>query len=205
MLAGSDHGRIRSSGLVRGEGMRAGVMAERGRPSAYKKSYAEQAAKLCALGATDTEIADFFAILPSEDDWLYACLLLIRQDRSGVIAVQKKARASVRRKRMANNPSDRIRNSVSARMWSALKGKTDDALFSRLNYSADDLVAHLERQFSAGMSWANYGKWHIDHVLPCASFDLTDDLQFQQCWALSNLQPLWAEDNVRKGAKHGPA
>jgi hypothetical protein len=172
------------------------------RPSSFKPEYAEQAIKLCRLGATDAELADFFALTPNEEDWLSGCLLLIRQDRRGVIAAQKKARAIRRRAYLAANPSQRIRNAVAARMWAALKGRTDGALFSRLRYSAEDLVAHLEGKFADGMSWGNYGKWHVDHVKPCAAFDLTDPDQFSACWALDNLAPLWAGDNVKKGATY---
>lgn len=53
------------------------------------------------------------------------------------------------------------------------------------------------------MTWANYGKsgWHIDHIKPCASFDLSDPDQQKACFHYSNLQPLWAFDNLSKGAK----
>lgn len=111
------------------------------------------------------------------------------------------ATAAAKRRHLAANPSARIRNAVAARMWAALKGKTDGALFSRLGYSPAELVGHLESQFSGGMEWANYGLWHVDHIRPCAGFDQTDPDQFRDCWALSNLQPLWAADNLRKGAK----
>jgi hypothetical protein len=55
--------------------------------------------------------------------------------------------------------------------------------------------------FTEGMSWDNYGEWHIDHILPCSSFDLADIEQQKICFNYKNLQPLWAEDNLRKGAK----
>jgi hypothetical protein len=51
------------------------------------------------------------------------------------------------------------------------------------------------------MSWANYGRWHVDHKKSCASFELTQEDQFAQCWELGNLQRIWAKDNVRKGAR----
>ncbi len=51
------------------------------------------------------------------------------------------------------------------------------------------------------MTWDNYGKWQIDHKIPCASFDLTDPEQQKSCFHFSNLQPLWAKDNNSKGAK----
>ncbi|WOB24759.1 MULTISPECIES: hypothetical protein [Xanthomonas] len=110
---------------------------------------------------------------------------------------------AARRKYLASSPSNRIANAVRARLWAALKGRTDGALFSRLSYSADELVAHLENQFLPGMSWDNYGAWHVDHIQPCAAFDQQNPQQFASCWALSNLRPLWAADNIKKGASRG--
>lgn len=63
------------------------------------------------------------------------------------------------------------------------------------------LVEYIEKQFVEGMSWSNYGKWHIDHIKPCASFDLAEEEQQKQCFHYTNLQPLWAEDNLKKGKK----
>jgi hypothetical protein len=62
---------------------------------------------------------------------------------------------------------------------------------------------HLEKQFKEGMTWENHGYngWHIDHIIPCASFDLTDPEQQKKCFHYTNLQPLWAEENMSKGAK----
>ena len=51
------------------------------------------------------------------------------------------------------------------------------------------------------MSWDNYGKWHIDHIIPCASFDLADETQQRLCFHFTNLQPLEASENMRKGCK----
>jgi len=67
--------------------------------------------------------------------------------------------------------------------------------------SIEELMKHIESQFTDGMSWENQGEWHIDHVRPCASFDLTDEQQQRECFHYTNLQPLWAEDNLRKRAK----
>ncbi len=103
-------------------------------------------------------------------------------------------------------PSRTIRHNVGARIAQCLKGlKADKGLFSRLKYSLADLMAHLETRFQPGMTWANYGQWHVDHIKPCALFDFTDPQQFHECWALSNLQPLWALDNLVKGAKYAHA
>ena len=63
-----------------------------------------------------------------------------------------------------------------------------------------ELRVHIERQFLKGMSWANRVDWHVDHIRPLASFDLTDPDQLRAACHFSNLRPLWAEDNLRKGA-----
>jgi hypothetical protein len=64
------------------------------------------------------------------------------------------------------------------------------------------LKQHLEKQFKIGMTWSNYGKWHIDHIRPCASFDLSKAEEQHKCFHYTNLQPLWALDNLRKGTKN---
>ena len=61
------------------------------------------------------------------------------------------------------------------------------------------LKIHLERQFTKGMTWSNYGKWHIDHIIPLASANTEEEL-IKLCH-YRNLQPLWAKDNLIKGAK----
>jgi len=176
-------------------------MADReGRPSEYRDEFAGQAEKLCELGATDSEIADFFAQAPSEDEWLSVCLRLIRQDRNGKAKARSEKRSA--RRRGNESASIRLQNATRARIWSALRGRSDGALFSRLGYSLKDLMWALERKFQKGMGWENYGRWHVDHIKPCAMFDQTDPEQFRSCWSLANLQPLWAGDNIRKGAKY---
>ena len=60
---------------------------------------------------------------------------------------------------------------------------------------------HIESLFKPGMSWDNYGKWHMDHIIPCASFDLRCPVQQLACCYYKNLQPLWAFDNMSKGSQ----
>jgi hypothetical protein len=67
--------------------------------------------------------------------------------------------------------------------------------------SIEHLRQHLEAQFTEGMTWDNHGEWHIDHIRPCASFDLTHEQQQLECFNYTNLQPLWAKDNLSKGAR----
>lgn len=78
-------------------------------------------------------------------------------------------------------------------------------------YSAIDLVGcslehlkkHIEKQFKDNMSWDNYGYygWHIDHIIPCASYNLEDIEQQNKCFHFTNLQPLWLKENTSKGKK----
>jgi len=97
--------------------------------------------------------------------------------------------------RMSTGIREAINGKKGRRKWESL-----------VDYTMENLIAHLESQFRDGMSWENKGKWHIDHVRPKASFsyEYPSDQQFKECWALENLQPLWAEDNWRKGATWEP-
>ena len=67
--------------------------------------------------------------------------------------------------------------------------------------SIENLWIHLEKSFKPGMTRENYGKWHIDHIRPCSSFDLSKPEEQSICFHYSNLMPLWAEENLKKGSK----
>lgn len=72
---------------------------------------------------------------------------------------------------------------------------------SDLGCTIEELRVHLQSKFVDGMTWDNYGKWHIDHVVPLIKFDLSDREQFLKAVHYTNLQPLWQADNDRKGSK----
>jgi hypothetical protein len=80
-------------------------------------------------------------------------------------------------------------------------GKKSDSFLELVGKSPKDLIAYIESLFKDGMSWDNYGQWHLDHIRPCASFDLSDPSQQKQCFHWSNLQPLWATENLRKNSR----
>jgi len=77
-------------------------------------------------------------------------------------------------------------------------GAKDDSVIDLLGCSVTELMEHLAWKFEKGMTWDNYGEWHIDHIIPCAFFDLDDQEQQKMCFHYTNLQPLWGTDNVRK-------
>lgn len=109
------------------------------------------------------------------------------------------------KKRRDADPSYRIVGNLRSKIRLAMKAeKTDkkDRFNKLLGCSPSELVKHLELLFKEGMSWENYGLkgWHIDHIKPCASFDLTNIEEQNKCFNYKNLQPLWAKDNLSKGA-----
>lgn len=104
-----------------------------------------------------------------------------------------------------NRPECRIRKSQAKRIRKALAVTGTAKTYKTLDLvgcTAPELKKHLEGQFAEGMTWDNYGLegWHIDHIKPLSSFDLTDIEQQKICFHFSNLQPLWAADNLAKGA-----
>lgn len=102
----------------------------------------------------------------------------------------------------ATNPNHRIRCYLRNRVYGALKGnRKTGSTMELVGCSVPELKKYLAEKFKAGMSWDNYGRWHIDHIRPCASFDLSDPEQQKACFHYTNLQPLWAKDNLSKGAK----
>lgn len=93
----------------------------------------------------------------------------------------------------------RINDAVSSNIYCALKDKKNGRTWeSFVGYTLAELMCHLESLFVDGMKWGNYGEWHIDHIKPRCLFSVDEILE---CWKLSNLQPLWAEDNMKKHSK----
>lgn len=108
------------------------------------------------------------------------------------------------RNRRRYDPKVRISSHMATLIHRALKsGKAGRSWRSFVSFSLEELTIHLERQFQKGMSWDNYGEWHIDHILPLSGFDLSspDSESFKHAWSLANLRPLWARENMTKNAK----
>jgi len=135
---------------------------------------------------TRKELQRYYA--SREDPERYAKTLLAKQEE-----------------RERSRPMRRLRRALCmtmrARIYEALKHKKARSPWQGLvGYTVDELRAYLETKFQEGMTWDNHGEWHIDHIRPISSFSFTssDDDEFKQCWALENLQPLWAKDNLSK-------
>lgn len=117
----------------------------------------------------------------------------------------RRRHAKAHHDRNKDDASYRLERSFKTRMWQALsQGHASSSWETRFGYTLGELLSHLEAQFSEGMTWDNYGEWHVDHIRPVSSFDFNvgGRQEARLCWAMSNLQPLWARDNLRKGATY---
>lgn len=109
------------------------------------------------------------------------------------------------RSRKASDPAFKLKRNCSRLINHALKGlKNGRSILNYLPYTMDELKVHLEKQFDDKMSWTNYGiYWHIDHIYPQSllPYNSMSDENFKRCWALKNLRPLEAIENMKKSNK----
>lgn len=112
------------------------------------------------------------------------------------------AKRDYNRNREAREPDVRLKKRLRSRIKLALKNTAKSGSTLELLGAEPAFVrTYLEKMFLEGMSWQNYGKWHIDHIKPLASFDLTVPEEQKRAFHYTNLQPLWAKDNLTKGCK----
>ena len=126
------------------------------------------------------------------------------------IAADNKRYQKKHRKKLTQKYLDRRKNDPNFKLVYYLRTGVKDALKGRrkskptlklLGCTIEELWKHFESNFQPGMTRENHGRWHIDHIRPCASFNLSDPEQQQKCFHYTNLQPLWAIDNMKKGSK----
>ena len=107
------------------------------------------------------------------------------------------------------SPTSHLANSMRKRAWGAMKNystlKDKKHTIEYIGCSWEDLRTHLENQFGKEaercghpISWENHGEWHIDHIKPCASFNLHLEDEIHKCFHYTNVQPMWAPDNISK-------
>lgn len=114
----------------------------------------------------------------------------------------KQVSAAYKRNRLRNDPLFRAEYAMRCRVFQAFRKKAipqSQRTRDMLGCEWETLKAHMEAQFAAGMTWNNYGEWHVDHIVPLAS--ATSESELIRLCHYSNLQPLWAADNRRKGAR----
>lgn len=106
--------------------------------------------------------------------------------------------------RYNNDPLFKLLKDSKRRIRIALRNNSKSGkTIELLGCSIEFLKSHLQSQFTKGMTWENHGiyGWHIDHIRPCSSFDLSKSEEQRKCFHYSNLQPLWAIDNLKKSNK----
>lgn len=104
--------------------------------------------------------------------------------------------------KIMNDPYKKLIHYTRVRMNDCLREKKDFSVKGVIYFNHDDFVNHISSLFKDGMSWDNYGKngWHVDHIKPLASFDLSNEEDLKEALSLQNLQPLWGGDNCAKGS-----
>jgi len=119
----------------------------------------------------------------------------------------KLRRNKTRQKKYNTDINYKLLTNLRTRLTLALQGKLKSKrTLELLGCSVEKLKQHLQSKFTKGMNWDNHGygehKWHIDHIRPCASFDLSKPEEQCKCFNYSNLQPLWQNNNFKKGSKY---
>ena len=130
----------------------------------------------------------------------------IKEYREKNIDKIREIKRNYEKNRKSTDPIYKLINNFRTAIYQVLKENNvqkNGHYFEVLQYTPDELISHLENQFKDGMTWDNYGDWHVDHILPISIHNIQEigDDEFMKCWSLSNLQPMWGEDNIRKSNK----
>ena len=137
----------------------------------------------------------------------YAARYLEQKAKKPARVFKTKEEKALKKKNRLNQPSNKIKSRIHHRLFICLRdfgnGSKAGRGLSYVGCSIPELKNHLESQFKKGMNWGNHSKtgWHIDHIIPCSSFDHSDEKQLRQCWHFTNMRPMWAKQNMSKGAK----
>jgi hypothetical protein len=127
----------------------------------------------------------------------------LKEYRENNIEKIRKTKRDYERNRKARDPLYKLISNFRTAIYQVLKESNvvkNEHYFDVLPYSQEELIQHLENQFTDDLTWDNYGEWHVDHIIPISSFNIQEmgDEEFIKCWSLENLQPLWGEENIRK-------
>ncbi len=117
----------------------------------------------------------------------------------------KAYRKKYQKNRRHNDPVFKLHHNLSSGFYHWMKGNQKTCRTEQyVGCSYKELLDHLESQFEEGMTWENQGEWHIDHFKAQSRFDPTNEEEAYMCWHYTNLQPLWASENLRWKDKRKP-
>lgn len=176
--------------------------------------------KTCSKCKTTKPIVEFHKVKSTLDGFHYWCKSCrsesakerYKQNREAILLTGRhwyeknklrilEYRKKRQKQRRRTEPKFKFNESMSSGIYKALKGNKNGRKWeSFVNYDIQQLMRHLEKLFMPGMSWENYGQWHIDHIIPISAFNFEkpEDIDFKRCWDLENLRPLWAHQNAKK-------
>jgi len=109
-----------------------------------------------------------------------------------------------RNERAKTDPGFRLNERIRKRIYFSILGRKNGRHWEHLvGWTLKQLKNHLQKLFQPGMTWENYGRWHVDHIIPISvhNFSKPEHPDFKRCWSLQNLQPMWGSENQSKGAK----
>jgi len=136
------------------------------------------------------------------------CSVLKLKDRKKtedkVVGKRTKYYRDKKREKYINDPQFRIIVKIRNRVSQVLKGKmTSGSKLRDIGCTPKQLKKHIEKQFTEDMTWDNWSQngWHLDHIKPLSSFDLTEESQFLKASHYTNIRPMWAKDNLKKNNK----
>lgn len=175
------------------------------------------AMKTCTKCGADRSVLDgFYRCATSKDgldSWCKSCKRAVnkrwhdanvdrhRQMNRDCYKKHKPQKHARRMERIKTDPKVRLIHNLRARLHAALGGDKIAPTKLLLGCTVEELKIHLEKQFQPGMTWDNYGTWHVDHKTAMAKIDVNDPTSIASVCHYTNLQPLWAVDNLSKGAR----
>jgi hypothetical protein len=160
--------------------------------------------KICSSCKLDLSKDSFSKCSKSKSGLQSVCKICKNKKLTEYYKLNPTKRTYNKERQLERYKKNKVNFNFSRRMRKSLNGIKESKSWETLvGYSLEELKLHLESQFTEGMSWDNYGEWHIDHIIPVDSFNIQnyDDNNFKKCWSLNNLQPLWAEQNIKKSNK----
>lgn len=178
-------------------------------PRKTLECYRDASSKQCPKCREIKAFAEYFKSA-SQKDGLYgyckgcqreANRLSNKKNRPKILAKELQRKAADPSYAMRLRILGLVRKSLDRRALAAPVRSVTGSFWDSVGYTSAQLAAHIEKQFLPGMTWDNRREWHVDHILPIRSFTY-DSFQcpdFKACWALANLRPIWALDNLKKG------
>lgn len=162
--------------------------------------------KICKVCNKELEYSNFSKHPTTKDGFFNKCKICCSSISKEWYNKNKLKRKEYKRKyrknKLNNDPLFKLKRNLSKRTYAIFKNKEitkNNSTNMLLGTNINNIFNHIENKFTEDMSWDNYGKWHIDHITPLAS--ATTEKELITLCHYSNLQPLWAKDNLQKGCK----